>query len=59
MSSKRIRLLYSFQINEDQEGASAFESAQFYYPKIKKINNLYEVTHEKDALFKFALSFDE
>ncbi|WP_429969013.1 Cof-type HAD-IIB family hydrolase [Enterococcus sp. AZ136] len=37
----------------------AFNSAQFYYPKIKKIKNLFEIENEKDAIFKFALSFDE
>lgn len=35
-----------------------FERAQFYYPKLKKVNNLHELSKEKDDIFKFALSFE-
>lgn len=43
----------------DKISNEAFISAQFYYPKIKKIKNLYDIANEEDAIFKFALSFDE
>ncbi|AQY50285.1 hypothetical protein PWEIH_02629 [Listeria weihenstephanensis FSL R9-0317] len=35
----------------------AFKNAHFYYPKLKKLTNLHEVTQENDAIFKFALSY--
>lgn len=36
-----------------------FVSAQFYYPKIKKVKELNDVAKKQETIFKFALSFDE
>lgn len=35
-----------------------FSRARFYYPEIKKLRDLEAVVNEKDAIFKFALSFE-
>lgn len=50
--------LKSAYVSEDV-GIKAFESIQFYYPKLKKIKELNDIHVEKDAIFKFALSFEE
>lgn len=34
-----------------------FKSVSFYYPSIKRLNNLEEIAQEDDEIFKFALSF--
>lgn len=48
------RAYISSTVSEQQ-----YNSAKFYYPKIKKIENLYEVIKEKDDVVKVALSFKE
>lgn len=38
--------------------AENFKKVSFYYPQIKKIDNLFEIQQENDDIFKFALTFE-
>lgn len=40
-------------------GEQQYNAAKFYYPKMKKVENLYDVIKEKDEVVKVALSFEK